>query len=89
MTYIRDASGISRQDLDSNKNVHESFYMNTAARGADCGVVQWVKRGTLRGFGHMMRMTDSYFIMGMCWGSIEGWGVRERPAVRWVNRVDE
>lgn len=34
--------------------------MNT--KEADCGVVEWVKQGILRWYGHVMRMSGNDFV---------------------------
>ncbi len=35
--------------------------MSESAAGLDCGVVKWVKRSTLRWYGHVMRMNECDF----------------------------
>ncbi len=39
MSYIRGVCGISRWDLENNKNVYETFGMSAAAKGVDYGLV--------------------------------------------------
>ncbi len=56
MSYMRGACGASRWDGESNESVYEPFGMGVTEKGVDCGVVERVKRGVLRWFGHMMRM---------------------------------
>ncbi len=51
MCYLRGACGVTRWDGESYENVHERCGMGTHANGVKCGVVEWVKRSTLRGFG--------------------------------------
>lgn len=34
----------------------EGFGMGLSTEGVECGMVQWVKYGTLRLFGHVMRI---------------------------------
>jgi len=62
MSYIRGACGLSRWDGESNVNVYDNFVMGTTTKGIDCGVVEWVKRGTLRWFGHVVRMNENEFV---------------------------
>ena len=59
MSYIR--CGISRWDLESNERVYESFGMSSTAEGVDCGVIEWVKHGTVRWYGYVMRINEDCF----------------------------
>ncbi len=52
-----------------------------------CGVVKWVKRSTLRWFGHIERMGNEEFVKKVYLSSIEGTNRRGRPLVRWEDRV--
>ncbi len=61
MIYMRDACGVSRWDRESNEDMYRRFGMSESAVGMDCGVVEWVKRSTLRWYGHVMRMNECYF----------------------------
>ncbi len=63
--------------------------MSEAAVGMDCGVVEWVKRSTLRWYGHVMRMNECAFTKRVYESTTEGRGVRGRPPVKWINRVEE
>ena len=56
MSYLRGASGVTRWDGESNKIMYEMCGMSSQANGVNCGVVEWVKRNTLRWFGHIWRM---------------------------------
>ena len=40
----------------SNNRVYERFGMSNQGEGMKCGVVEWMKRSTLRWYGHMQRM---------------------------------
>ncbi len=62
--------------------------METAV-GMNCGVVEWVKRSTLRWYGHVMRMNECAFTKRVYESTIEGRGVRGRPPVKWISRVKE
>ncbi len=59
MSYLRSACGVSRMDGMSNENVYERFGMCHGGEGKKCGVVEEVKRQTLKWFGHMERMEES------------------------------
>ena len=89
MSYLRGACGLTRQDLESNESVYERFGMESRGEGIKCGVVEWVKRNTLRWFGHVERMKKEDLTKRVYNSEIEGRGVRGRPPVRWLNRVDE
>ncbi len=56
--------------------------------GVRCGVVEWVKRSTLRWFGHIERMGNEKFVK-VYQGSVEGTNRRGRPLGRWDDRVKE
>ncbi len=54
-----------------------------------CGVVEWVKRSTLRWFGHIERMENEDFIKTVYLSSVEGPNRRGRPLGRWEDKVKE
>ncbi len=45
---------MSGWDIESNGDMYRRFDMSESAVGMDCGVVEWVKRSTLRWYGHVM-----------------------------------
>ncbi len=51
-------------------------------------MVKWVKRSTLRWFGHIERMENEEFVK-VYWSSVEGPNKRGRPLERWEDRVKE
>ncbi len=61
MSYMRGACGVSRWDRESNEDMYRRFGMSETAVGMDCGVVEWVKRSTLRWYGHVKRMNECDF----------------------------
>ncbi len=63
--------------------------MSESAVGMNCGVVEWVKRSALRWYGHVMRMNECAFTKRVYESTIEGRGVRGRPPIKWINRVQE
>ncbi len=63
--------------------------MRSSSGRVEYGVVEWVKRSTLRWYGHVMRMNECAFTKRVYESTIEGRGVRGRPAVKWINRVEE
>ncbi len=54
-----------------------------------CGVVEWVKKSTLRWFDHIERMGNEEFVKKVYLSSVEGINRRGRPHVRWKDRVKE
>ena len=58
MSFLRNACGVNRMDGESNDEVYERFDMASRGEGTKCGVVECVKRNTLRWFGHMERMNE-------------------------------
>ncbi len=65
------------------------FGMSETAVGMDCGVVDWVNRSTLKWYGLVTRMNECDFTKSVYGSTIEGREVRERPPVKWINRVEE
>ncbi len=58
MSYLRGACGVSRWDGLNNVSVYERCGMRS---GVECSVVEWVKRSTLRWFGHIEMALPTYF----------------------------
>ncbi len=56
MSYLRGGCGVNRTDGESNENVYRKFGVSSKGEGMSCGVVEMVKRSTLRWFGPMERM---------------------------------
>ena len=54
-----------------------------------CGVVEWVKRNTLRWFGHIERNKSEEFVKEVYVNEIEGPRMRGRSVVRWKDEVKE
>ena len=89
MSYLRGACGLTRWDRERNESVYERFGMMEKGVGVNCGVVEWVKRSTLRWYGHVERMKDGELVKRIYESRLEGTGVRGRPPVTWENRVEE
>ena len=87
MSFLRGACGVGRMDGESNERVYGRFGMSSKGEGMKCGVVELVKRNTLRWFGHIERMDESVMTKRLYKSSIEGVGVRGRPPVKWEDRV--
>ncbi len=56
ISYLRGPCGVTRWEGESNESVSERCSMGACANGVKCGVVEWVKRNTLRWFGYIERM---------------------------------
>ncbi len=52
-------------------------------------MVEWVKRSTLRWFGHIERMETEEFVKKVYHSSIEGPNRRGRPLGRWKDKVKQ
>ncbi len=63
--------------------------MSWRGSGVRCGVVEWVKRSTLRWFGHIERMGHEEFVKRVYLSSVEGTIRRGRPLGRWEDKVKE
>ncbi len=89
MSYLRGACGMSRWDGLNNESVYETRGMRGCGSGVECGVVEWVKRSTLRWFGHIEKMGNEEFVQKVYLSIVEGTNRRGRPLVRWEDRVRE
>ncbi len=87
--YMQGAYGVSRWDGESNEDMYGRFGMSEATVGMDCGVVEWVKRSTLRWYGLVMRMNECAFTKRVYESRIGRRGARGRPPIKWINRVEE
>ncbi len=79
---------MSRWDGLSNESVYKSCGMRGRGSGVKCGVVEWVKRSTLRWFGRIERMRNEEFVK-VYLSNVEGKNRTGRPLLRWEDRVKE
>ncbi len=63
--------------------------MRGRGSGVGCGVVEWVKKRTLRWFGHIERMGNEGFLKKVYLASVEGMNRRGWSLGRWEVRVKE
>ncbi len=63
--------------------------MRGSGSGVERGDLEWVKRSTLRWFGHIEGMGNEEFVKKVYLSSVEGTNRRERPLVRWEDRMRE
>ncbi len=89
MSYLRGVCGVTQWDGENNESVYERCGMRSCANGVSCGVVEWVKRNTLRWFGHNERMGKEEFVKKMYMSEIVGPHNTGRPPGRWRDRVKE
>ncbi len=68
--------------------MYERCVMRGRGSGVGCGMVEWVKRSTLRWFGHIERIENEEFVK-VYLSSVEGPNRRGRPLGRWEDRVKE
>ncbi len=62
-----------------NASVYERCGMRKLGSGVEWGVVEWVKRSTLRWFGHIERKGNEEFVKKAYLSSAEGMNRRGRP----------
>ena len=89
MSYLRNACGVRRMDGESNESVYERFGMSSRGEGVKCGVVEGVRRNTLRWFGHMERMAQGEITKRVYMSVIDAVGARGRPQRQWEDGVLE
>ncbi len=66
MSYLRSVCGVSRMNGMSNESVYKRFGMSHGGEGRKSGVVEDVKRRTLKRFGHVERMEKSRMTRRVC-----------------------
>ena len=89
MSFLRGACGVGRMDGESNERVYERLGMSSKGEGVKCGVVEWVKRNTLRWFGHIERMDESVMTKKVYKSIIEDVGIKGQPPMKWEDRVHQ
>ncbi len=89
MSYLRGTCRVNKWDGVSNESVYERCSMRGRGSGVQCGVVKWVKKSTLRKFGHIEWMGNEEFVKKVYVSSVEGTNRRGRPLGRWGDRVKE
>ncbi len=76
-------------DGESNESVYERYHMGAHANGVNCGVVEWMKRNTLRWSGCIERMRSEEVVRKENVSEIVGPNSRGRSLGRWKERVKE
>ncbi len=69
--------------------LYERCDMRRRGSGVGCGVVECMKRCTLRWFGHIERMENEESVKKEYRSSVEGPTRRGRPLGKWEDRVKE
>ena len=72
---------------EGNESVYERCGMGTCTIAVKIGVVKWVKRNILRGFGYIERKKHEEFVKKVYLSEIEGPSKKGRPVVRWKARI--
>ncbi len=80
---------MTRWDGESNESVYERCGMESHASGVNCGIVEWVKRNTLRWFGHNERIGNEEFVKKVYISESVGPNSTGRPLGRWQDRAKE
>ena len=89
MSYLRMASGVNLLDGLSNSEVYASFGMEEQAVGIDCGVAEWIKRSTLRWYGHVQRMDEDRMLRKIYGSQVSGTASCGRPPMVWEKKVEK
>ncbi len=79
---------MTRWGGESNENVYERSGMGIHACGVKCEAVEWVKRYTLKWFGHTEGMKNES-VKKVYVSKIVGPSSRGRPLGRWKGKVKE
>ncbi len=88
MSYQRGACRVTRWEGENNESVHERCGMSTCANLVKCGAVEWLKRNTMKWFGHVERMGSGEFVKKVYESELKGPNRRGRPLGRWKDRVE-
>ncbi len=70
---------MNRMDGESNENVYRKLGMTSRGEGMSCGLVEMLKRRTLRWFGHLERMDERELTKRIYRSKIDAGNVRGRP----------
>ncbi len=89
MSYLKGACGVTRWEDENNESVYERCSVGAYADGVKCGVVEWMKRNTLRWCDHVERMSSEEFVKKVYMSEVEGPNRRGRTLERWKDRVKE
>ncbi len=79
---------MTRWNGKSNESTFEMCSMGTHPNGVNCGVVERVKKNTLRFFGHIEEMKSEEFVKSAHEHDCES-NLRGKPLGRWKDRVKE
>ncbi len=89
MSYLRSACGVQRMDGESNESVYNRFGMSSKGEGMKRGVVEGVKRNTVRWFGHVERTAENVMTKRVYVSMVNVVGARGRPPVKWGDKILE
>ncbi len=80
---------MNRMDGESIENVYRKFGMSSRGERMSCGVVEILKRSTLRWFGHLEKIDEKELTKRIHRSKIDAGNVRGRPRIKWEDRVRE
>ena len=60
MRYLRGACGVTMWESENNEKVYDECSMGSYE--VKCGVMEWIKRNTLRLFGHLVNKKSEKFV---------------------------
>ncbi len=69
--------------------MYERCGIRRCGSGVGCSVMEWVKRSTLRWFGHMERMENKECVAKVYRSSVDGPNRRGKPLGKWEDKVKE
>ncbi len=80
---------MTRWEGETNQSMYERCSMGACASGVKRGLVEWVKRNTLRWFRHIERMNSEEFVKEVYVSEIEDPSRRGRPLRKCKDKVKE
>lgn len=75
--------------MEKVTSVYEMGGLDERAIDVNCGVIERVKRNTLRWFGCAERIGDREFTQRMYERLAEEFGLRGKPLIKWENRMED
>ncbi len=88
ISYLRGACEATRWEGESKESVDECCSISACTTGVSFGVVEWLKRNTLKTCGYVERMRSEEFVK-VYDSELKGPNRRGRPLGRWRDRVEE
>ena len=89
MSYVRAAAGVTLMDGMRNEEVYGCLGIAEGAVGVNCGVIEWVKRNTMRWYGHVQRMPEDRLAKQVYMSEALGVMGRGRPPMVWEKKAEQ